>query len=178
MTSRSFTLAAVALLAIATTSSTVGADEFAPFGKGKTDMHPMEATNVVFDANYQDPGQLNILYNFVKNTLKETKGKAVVVTHGPELRAFARENYEKYAGIVDKMNELAKMGVEFKMCNNAMKAAGYTSAEDMHGFVTVVPAGFPELVYWQSKGYQYINPLPYPVKDVRFLDQPQLRKAN
>ena len=178
MTSRSFALAAAALLAIATTSPIASADEFAPFGKGKTDMHPMDVTNVVFDANYQDPAQLNILYNFVKNTLKETKGKAVVVTHGPELRAFARENYEKYAGIVDKMNELAKMGVEFKMCNNAMKAAGYTSAEDMHGFVTVVPAGFPELAYWQSKGYQYINPLPYPVKDVRYLDQPQLKKAN
>ncbi len=173
------TIAAVAtaiLGALATTGAL--ADEFAPFGKGKTDMHPMEVTNVVFDANYQDPNQLNILYNFVKNTLKETKGKAVVVTHGPELRAFARENYEKYAGVVDKMNELAKMGVEFKMCNNAMKAAGYSSAEDMHGFVTVVPAGFPELAYWQSKGYQYINPLPYPVKDVRYLDQPQLKKSN
>lgn len=141
-------------------------------------MHAMEPTNVVFDANYQDPNQLNILYAFVKNTIKETKGKAIVVSHGPELRAFARENYEKHQGVMEKMNELAKLGVEFKMCNNAMKAAGYTSAEDMHGFVTVVPAGFPELVYWQSKGYQYINPLPYPVRDVRYIDQPQLKKPN
>jgi len=46
----------------------------------------------------------------------------------------------------------------------------------MHGFVTVVPAGFAELVYWQSKGYQNVNPLPYSVRDVRNLDQPQLRK--
>lgn len=175
---RDKTAAFAAALIAALSATTTLADEFAPFGKGKTDMHPMEVTNVVFDANYQDPNQLNILYNFVKNTLKETKGKAVVVTHGPELRAFARENYEKYAGVVDKMNELAKMGVEFKMCNNAMKAAGYASAEDMHGFVTVVPAGFPELAYWQSKGYQYINPLPYAVKDVRYLDQPQLKKSN
>lgn len=175
---RNTTAAVAAAIIGALTATTVLADEFAPFGKGKTDMHPMEVTNVVFDANYQDPNQLNILYNFVKNTLKETKGKAVVVTHGPELRAFARENYEKYAGVIDKMNELAKMGVEFKMCNNAMKAAGYSSAEDMHGFVTVVPAGFPELAYWQSKGYQYINPVPYSVKEVRYLDQPQLKKSN
>lgn len=178
MTPRRATTSAVAAAFLVASAAVALADEFAPFGKGKTDMHAMEPTNVVFDANYQDPAQLNILFNFVKNTLKETKGKAVVVTHGPELRAFARENYEKYAGIVDKMNELAKMGVEFKMCNNAMRAAGYASAEDMHGFVTVVPAGFPEIAYWQSKGYQYINPLPYPVKDVRYLDQPQLKKAN
>lgn len=178
MTHKATTVAAGIMLILAASAATATAEEFAPFGKGKTDMHAMEPTNVVFDANYQDPNQLNILYNFVKNTLKETKGKAIVVTHGPELRAFARENYVKYQGVIEKMNELAKMGVEFKMCNNAMKAAGYASAEDMHGFVTVVPAGFPELAYWQSKGYQYINPLPLPVRDVRYIDQPQLKKAN
>ncbi len=37
-------------------------------------------------------------------------------------------------------------------------------------------AGFPELAYWQGKGYKYINPLPLPVKDVRYLDQPQHKK--
>lgn len=149
--------------------------EFAPYGTAKVDMHPMPATNVVFDVNYENPQQLNTLYNYVKNTKKETKGQVVVVTHGPELRAFAKENYEKYQGIIDKMAELAKDGVEFKMCNNAMLAAGF-KAEDMHGMITVVPAGFPELAYWQEKGYRYINPLPLPVKDVRYIDQPALRK--
>jgi len=149
--------------------------EFAPYGTAKVDMHPMPVTNVVFDVNYENPQQLNTLYNYVKNTKKETKGKVVVVTHGPELRAFAKENYEKYQGIIDKMAELAKDGVEFKMCNNAMLAAGF-KAEDMHGMITVVPAGFPELAYWQEKGYRYINPLPLPVKDVRYIDQPALKK--
>lgn len=151
------------------------ASELAPYGTAKVDMHDMPVTDVVFDVNYADPQQLNILYNFVKNTQKVTKGKVVVVTHGPELRAFAKENYLKYQGAIDKMADLAKEGVEFKMCNNAMKAAGF-QAEDMHGFITVVPAGFPELAYWMGKGYQYINPLPLSVKDVRYLDQPQLKK--
>lgn len=151
------------------------AADFAPYGTAKVDMHSMPVTNVVFDVNYENPQQLNTLYNFIKNTKKETKGKVVVVTHGPELRAFAKENYEKYQGIVDKMAELAKDGVEFKMCNNAMLAAGF-KAEDMHGIITVVPAGFPEVAYWQEKGYRYINPLPLPVKDVRYLDQPGLKK--
>ncbi|PKO72188.1 MAG: hypothetical protein CVU20_03305 [Betaproteobacteria bacterium HGW-Betaproteobacteria-14] len=151
------------------------AETFSPYGTAKVDMHAMPVTDVVFDVNYEDPKQLNTLYNFIRNTARETKGNVVVVTHGPELRAFAKENYEKYQGIVDRMAELAKDGVQFKMCNNAMKAAGFRS-EDMHGFITVVPAGFPELAYWQGKGYKYINPLPLPVKDVRYIDQPGLKK--
>ncbi|MHB1331720.1 MAG: DsrE family protein [Sulfuriferula sp.] len=168
-------LAAMLLFLAMPASYIAHAEEFAPYGTAKVDMHTMPATDVVFDVNYADPQQLNILYNYIKNTKSITKGKVVVVTHGPELRTFAKENYMKYQGIVDKMGELAKDGVEFKMCNNAMKAAGF-KAEDMHGFITVVPAGFPEIAYYQAKGYQYINPLPLSVKDVRYIDQPQLKK--
>lgn len=169
------TLFIAAVLATAPLHATFAANELAPYGTAKVDMHKMPATNTVFDVNYDDPQKLNTLYFFVKNTKKVTRGKVVVVTHGPELRAFAKENYEKYQDIVDKMAELAKDGVEFKMCNNAMKAAGF-SAEDMHGFITVVPAGFPEIAYWESKGYRYINPQPLPVKAVRYLDHPELKK--
>jgi intracellular sulfur oxidation DsrE/DsrF family protein len=154
---------------------TVSAGSLDPYGTAKVDMHSMPATNTVFDVNYEDPQKLNTLYFFIKNTKKVTNGKVVVVTHGPELRAFAKENYEKYQGIIDRMAELSKDGVEFKMCNNAMKAAGF-KAEDMHGIITVVPAGFPEIAYWQDKGYKYINPLPLSVKDVRYIDQPGLKK--
>lgn len=48
------------------------------------------------------------------------------------------------------------------------------ATEGLHGFVSVVPAGFHKVAYWQGKGHKYINPLP--VKDVRHLDQPQLKK--
>lgn len=171
---RNALFAATLALAAAVSSSAL-AESFAPYGTAKVDLHEMPVEHVVFDVNYEDPRKLAILYNFVQNTQKETRGKVVVVTHGPELRAFAKENYEKYQGIVDRLAELAQAGVEFKMCNNAMRAAGF-EAEDMHGFVTIVPAGFPEIAYWQGKGYRYINPLPLPVKDVRYLDQPQLRK--
>lgn len=169
-------IAALAVFLALPVSFAAYAEEFAPYGTAKVDMHAMPVTDVVFDVNYEHPQQLNILYNFIRNTQKITKGKVVVVTHGPELRAFAKENYSKYQGAIDKMAELAKDGVEFKMCNNAMTAAGFR-AEDMHGFITVVPAGFPELAYYQAKGYQYMNPIPLSAKDVRYLDQPQLKKT-
>ncbi len=78
------------------------AEALAPYGTAKSDMHEYPTINAVFDVNYEDPKKLNVLYNFVKNTSKPLKGKMVVVTHGPELRTFAKENYEKYQGIIDK----------------------------------------------------------------------------
>ena len=164
-----------ALLGLLVPLSFAHAEEMAPYGTADVDMHEYPTIDAVFDVNYEDPTKLNILYAFVKNTSKPLKGHMVVVTHGPELRLFAKENYVKYQGIVDKLASLAEDGVEFRMCNNAMRAAGF-EASDMHGFITVVPAGFPEIAYLQSKGYKYINPLPYSVRDVRYIDQPQKKK--
>lgn len=163
------------LLALTIPLSASASDPLAPYGTARVDMKEYPTINAVFDANYEDPNDLNMLYAFVNNTRVPLKGHMVVVTHGPELRAFAKENYSKYQGIVDRMAELAEKGVEFRMCNNALRAAGY-QPEDFHGFVTVVPAGFPELAYLQAEGYRYINPLPYSPRDVRYLDQPQLKK--
>ena len=172
---RTFLIAAASAVAISMSTTGFANDELSPYGTSKTDLHEYPTIDAVFDANYTQPKDLNMLYAFVKNTMKPLKGKMVVVSHGPELRVFAKENYIKYQGIVDKMKELADNGVEFRMCHNALRAAGY-KADDFHGFVTVVPAGFPEIAYLQSQGFRYINPLPYSPRDVRYLDQPQLKK--
>ncbi len=145
-----------------------------PYGTAKKDMHPYPAINRVYDVNYYKPQELNALYHFIINVNKVVPGKTVVVLHGAEIRAFAKENYVKYQPIVDEMAGLARHGVEFRMCNNAMHAAGFR-ARDIDGFVTVIPAGFAEIIYLESKGYRYINPLPTPVKDSRCLDNPRAR---
>ncbi len=172
---RSILLLTTAVLLASTPVARADAD-LSPYGTSKADLHEYPTINAVFDANYTKPEDLNILYAFVKNTMRPLKGKMVVVTHGPELRAFAKENYTKYQGVMDKMKELADAGVEFRMCHNALRAAGF-KADDFHGFVTVVPGGFPEIALLQSEGYRYINPFPLPVGDVRYLDQPQLKKS-
>ena len=168
-------LAVFAVLVIGSGFSAIADEELSPYGSSKADLHPYPVLNAVFDANYMDVQDLNVLYDFVHNTEKAIKGKMVVVTHGPELRAFAKENYIKYQGIVDKMKSLADRGVEFRMCHNALRAAGFTK-EDFHGFVTVVPAGFPEIALLESQGYQYINPLANRVGGTRYLDHPELKK--
>ena len=169
-----FIQATIGILTVLTVFS-AQAKECEPYGTAKVDMHEYPLTNAVFDVNYEDPNKLNILNVFLIKTSEALKGEMVVVTHGPELRVFAKENYDKYQGIVDKMAALSDKGVKFHMCNNAMRAAGF-KPEDMHGFITVVPAGFPEIAYLQSKGYKYINPLPLSVKDVRYIEHPELKK--
>lgn len=150
-------------------------EDFAPYGTAKADLAPLPAADTVWDVNYDDPRKLHRLYGFIRSTRQHMPGKVVVVTHGPELRAFAKENYEQYQGVVDRMAELAQEGVEFRMCHDALQAAGFR-AEDMHGFITVIPSGFAELVRWQARGYQYVNPNPLPVRDVRLLEQPSRKQ--
>jgi hypothetical protein len=164
-------------LAVLCSAPLLAADkDLSPYGTAKVDMHKYPTINRVYDVNYVDVQNLNGLANFITNVNKDVPGKSVVVLHGPEVRVFAKENYEKYQGLVDKMAGLAKSGVDFRMCNNAMHAAGF-EATDMVGFVTVVPAGFAELIDLESKGYQPIVAIVTPVKDSRYLDHPELKPA-
>lgn len=175
---KSFSHVFLSAMLLGASGQAMASDElFDLYGTAKVDMHEYAPIDTVYDVNYEDPHSLRVLRDFINNTRKVVPGKVVVVSHGPELRAFARENYEKYQSIIDGMAELATQGVEFRMCNNAMRAAGY-EPEDIHGFVTIVPAGFAEIVHYQSQGYKLINPIPLPVKDVRYLDQPQLKPAS
>ena len=158
---------AILILGTLTCLGSVSAkDMVAPYGTATVQTRPTSVLNTVFDVSYDDPQKLDLLYDFVRNTRKVTRGKVAIVTHGPELRAFAKENYTKYQLIVDKMAALAKEGVTFYMCSNAMKMAGY-KPEDMDGFITVVPSGFAEIAYLEYKGYQYINPTPLSTRDIR-----------
>ncbi len=148
--------------------------DMTPFGDAKIDMHKYPEIKRVYDVNYDDPKKLNALVSFIKNVNDVVPGQAIVVLHGTEIRAFAKENYEKYQAVVDKLADFSKHGVEFRMCNNAMHAAGF-DAKDIDGFVTIIPAGFAEIIDLQHKGYQVINASATPVKDSRYLDHPEAK---
>ncbi|NQU62304.1 MAG: DsrE family protein [Rhodospirillales bacterium] len=149
--------------------------ENTPYGTAEVDNHSYPSIDRVIDLNYAEPEKIERLCRFIENTSKIVPGKTVVVSHGPELRLFAKENYKKYQAIVDQLADLTGRGVEFRMCANSMKRAGF-EATDMHGFITIIPAGFAEIILLQSQGYQYINPIPHDPKDVRYLDHPDLKR--
>lgn len=163
------------LLSIAAGISIAG-ESTEPYGTAKVDMHKYPKINRVYDVNYDDPKKLNALVGFIKNVNKIVPGKAVVVLHGTEIRAFAKENYEKYQAVIDELAALSKEGVDIRMCNNAMHGAGF-EATDIHGFVTIIPAGFAEIIDLQHKGYAVIDATMTPVKDSRYIDHPKESKA-
>jgi intracellular sulfur oxidation DsrE/DsrF family protein len=167
---------AVVLVAACSTPLFAADKDLSPYGTAKVDLHKYGTVNRVYDVNYPEVQHLNGLAGFINNVNKVLPGKTVVVLHGPEIRVFAKENYEKYQGIVDKMAGLSKEGVEFRMCNNAMHGAGF-EAKDIVGFVTVIPAGFAEIADLQAKGYQLILPTVTAVKDARYIDQPGRKPA-
>ena len=152
--------------------ATAANEDMTPYGDAKVDLHKYPEINRVYDVNYDDPKKLNALVGFIKNVNNVVPGKAVVVLHGTEIRAFAKENYEKYQGVIDQLADLRKDGVEFRMCNNAMHGAGF-EAKDIDGFVTIIPAGFAEVIDLQNKGYKVIDASATAVKDSRYLDHPE-----
>lgn len=56
-----------------------------------------------------------------------------------------------------RMRELARAGVRFTACGNALRGLNIPK-EQLPAFVEVVPAGVLELVEKQAQGYAYIKP--------------------
>lgn len=134
-----------------------GSSQFSSYA----DIKSVKQLKVVWDFNFVDPKTVNGVFNNVGALMKATAEfgprdfeplKIVIVSHGPELVVFAKQNYAQFKAIVDRAAAMAKQGVRFEMCRNAAKAAGF-KPEDFHGFVNVVPAGPYALAYYQAKGY-------------------------
>lgn len=134
-----------------------GTAKFAPYA----DIDSVKQLKVVWDFNFVDPKAVGLVFNYVNALLRATAEfgpreidpiKVVIVSHGPEVVVFDRKNYGKYKEIVDRAASLANQGVKFEICGLASAAQG-SAPEDLHGFVTVVPAAPYALAYWQSKGY-------------------------
>lgn len=153
------------VLSLSVTCSVPAQAADAPYGTAKfaphSDIDSLKELKVVWDFNFTDPKALGIALGNLNSLLRTTteigpRGsgaiKIVVVSHGPEIVVFDKQNYGKYQDLVDRAASLANQGVRFEICRSAARAIGLTP-EDFHGFVTVVPNGPYALAYWQSKGY-------------------------
>jgi intracellular sulfur oxidation DsrE/DsrF family protein len=140
----------------------------APYGSAKfsayKDIDSIKQLKAVWDFNFTDPKAVGIAFNNLNAQMKAANEfgpheiepfKIVIVSHGPEVVVWDKRNYAKYKDIVDRAASLAQQGVKFEVCRNDAKALGL-EPEDLHGFITVVPAGPYALAYWQAKGYSLI----------------------
>ncbi|WP_373127863.1 DsrE family protein [Dielma fastidiosa] len=69
----------------------------------------------------------------------------------------AVKQYAQADELEEKMAALAKEGILFTACGNALKA-NQLKAEELYPFVEVVSAGVVELAKRQAEGYAYIKP--------------------
>lgn len=79
-----------------------------------------------------------------------------IVANGPAVQQLVAA-YSRAIGLEEQFNDLARVGVSFAACNNALNNLKI-SAEALFPFVTVVPAGVVELAQKQTDGYAYIKP--------------------
>jgi intracellular sulfur oxidation DsrE/DsrF family protein len=97
----------------------------------------------------------------IRNHLNATEGKVkiVVVTHGPGvdflLDGAADKNGNPYNIAVE---ELMAQGVDFRVCNNTLKARSIDPKRVLQG-ARIVPSGVAEIGRLQAKeGFVYIKP--------------------
>ncbi len=140
----------------------------APFGTAKfapyADIGEVKQLRAVYDFYFPDPKGIALVLSAINSLMAMTAEygpneieplRIVVVSHGPELVAFAKRNYRKYKDIVDRAASLAAQGVRFEICRGAAAALNLRP-EDFHGFATVIPSGPYALTYWQMKGYALV----------------------
>jgi intracellular sulfur oxidation DsrE/DsrF family protein len=152
-------------ISLVVASSAQAQSAAAPYGSAKfvpySDIDSIKQLKVVWDFNFVDPQAVGLVFNYVNALLRATSEfgpreldpiKVVIVSHGPEVVVFDKRNYGKYKEIVDRAASFASQGVKIEICGLAAAAQG-SAPEDLHGFVTVVPAAPYALAYWQSKGY-------------------------
>lgn len=145
----------------------IAAEASSPYGSSQfhvwRGLEEQQSLKVAFDFNFDDPGGIEralIPVSFILKTIQEYgpvsfEPDIVVVSHGSEVVAWAKQNYGEYRSIVDRAARLADLGVKFEVCVVAAEALGFTP-EDFHGFVDVVPLGTYALAYHENNGFAVI----------------------
>ncbi len=114
-----------------------------------------EKKSVVIQVSESDPAKWNLALNNAKNLQAELGKDNVVieiVAYGPGLDML---KFDSEVG--NRLTDARKGGVTLAACGNTMKARK-VAKQDLHGDVTVVPAGVVEIMNRQRAGWTYIKP--------------------
>lgn len=128
---------------------------------------PYNEQRVVFDFYFDHPQKIGPALQQVSTLLRTLTTSPYdylpefidikIVIHGTEIVTLAEKNYNDYRDVVERMRFLASLGVDFRVCGEAIADYQY-SPSDLHDFVKVIPSAVAELAHWQLKGYAYLQP--------------------
>lgn len=133
-----------------------------PWGHAKAIEQEYSKQKVVYDASVDSVEAMTSIldrasYLSALNGADPFENKIVIVMHGNEIPFFAIKNYEKYKNMMGRAQSLSVGGIiEFRMCKIAARGKGF-GAEDIHGFVTLVPMGDAEIIKLQQDGFAYMR---------------------
>ena len=112
--------------------------------------------DLLLHVDSDDPKVLNLALNNAANYKNGLPGESfhmVLVANGPAVKLFTGEHADLAAGGA----ELTGMGLDIRLCANALKSNGISSDALWPG-CRVVPAGVVEIVHLQREGFAYIKP--------------------
>lgn len=112
--------------------------------------------DLVLHVDADDPKVLNLAFNNAANYHVALNGehfRMVMVANGPAVKLFTKANAEQAA----RCRELQGMGLDIRLCRNALTAFAVTE-DSLWDNCAVVPAGVVEIVLLQRQGYAYIKP--------------------
>ena len=131
---------------------------FAAIGQAAADSSVGPAVKVVY--HIDDSKVARMVLNNVRNHLNATDGQAriVVVAHGEGVDFLLDGAQDKNGNPYDiTVEELMGRGVDFRVCNNTLKARNIDPKTVTPG-ARIVPSGVAEIARLEAEGYVYLKP--------------------
>ena len=132
------------------------------------------SVKVVYDWNLQSPESVNQALNYISNHIKAytnysplAEVEIAVVSHGPEVVIFAKQNEKNFKEAIERMKSMHESyGIKFYVCNNALKFMGF-EREDILPFVIITPAGVAKIAALEEEGYRLVPTLTWNMKTIK-----------
>ena len=127
---------------------------------GKSPPLPIKKGKFMFSVTLHKREEIDSLLtraDSLSKTMRVNGNKSAIalILHGPEIKLFARQNYEKNRGIVDKAARLdGENVIQVKVCKTKMKELGIKDA-DLPSFMEVIPYAPDEEKKLLNQGYVY-----------------------
>lgn len=135
-------------------STLTSADITAPWGGSSVTATEYRPQKVVYDVHVKTVAAIESVLDRASYLSTITGAdpfdqSIVLVLHGEELSFFAIKNYTKYKDLMRRAQSLVESeAMTIKMCKIAAQSQGF-AAEDIHGFIEMVPMGDAEIIRLQ-----------------------------
>jgi intracellular sulfur oxidation DsrE/DsrF family protein len=134
-----------------------------PWGSAQHRPGTYAPQKVVYDVAVRTPAELDRVLDRISGLQNvyhadPMNASIVVVLHGDEMDYFDARQFTHYETLMRRAQSLTVSGViEFRMCSLAAASRGL-KAENVHGFVQMIPMGDAEIVrLQQEESYAYMH---------------------